>query len=185
MPLTTETTTIDEAIEALEEQREALADQLAQIPPAERTPDNDEVVQIQAEASEVERHLGGLEWACEQYGGDAVFELAGLTTSEIAHVNDRTNDFRQTTITPTQSVEGAASVFWIAEGVREAPFFDGVDEADDPFERKVAAIRGLPKQLTDWLEAEINDLSTVGEREGNSFDALVAAKSETYHPDSN
>jgi hypothetical protein len=183
MPLNTKTTTTDEATDDLEAQREELADEVAQIHPDERSQDNDEFVRLSNEASEIERQLAGLEWAREEFGGDAMFELGGLTTSEVAEVNDRVADFQATTISPTESAEGAASIFWIAQGMRSAPFFDAQDltDIDDPFQYKVDQIGGLPKQLTNWLESEINSLSTVGDREGNSFMQLVEAKSETYH----
>lgn len=199
MPLNTNTTTIDEAIDELEAERESIADEVARIPPDERTEDNGEYLRLSSEAAEIERHLAGLEWARDGpddptnwegtdipedgYGGHVVFELGGLTTSEVAQVNDRVADFQATTISPTESAEGAASIFWIAQGTHSAPFFDAEDlaDTDDPFQYKVDQIGALPKQLTDWLESEINGLSTVGEREGNSFMQLVEAKSETYH----
>lgn len=186
MPLDTKTTTIDEAIAELEDDREDLIDEIARIPPDERDADNIEYARKSNEASELERYLGGLEWARDKYGGDAEIELGGLTTAERAEVDDRVDDFKQTTITPTESTAAAESIFWVVKGTLAAPFFDAQDlaEHDDPFDYKNGQIGALPSQLTDWLEAEINELSTVGAREGNSFMQQVKAKTETYHGDS-
>jgi hypothetical protein len=35
--------------------------------------------------------------------------------------------------------------------------------------------------VTDWLESRINDLSTVGNRDGGNFDELLQEKTEQYH----
>lgn len=177
MPLRTTTTTIDDAIAELEDSLDDLADEVAQIHPDDRDPDNEEFRRIRQQAAETERHLGGLEWARDEWGGDAEFVLGGLTTAEFAHVQDRVGDLKQETVTATGSVEGAGTVFYVAQGVHSAPFAD----ADDAFEDICEAVHALPPQLTQWLEGEIEDLTTVGEREGNSFARRVKEKTESYH----
>ena len=177
MPLDTETFTLEEAYTDLEDEREELADEVAQIPPDERTEDNEEYLELAERAGEIERYLGGLEWLREEYGGDATFELSGLATAETLEIGDRVADLRSETITPTQSTDNMATIFWVAKGIERAPFADPGDEYED----RCAVVRELPRQVTDWLEARINDLSTVGNRNGSSFEQLVEEKTEQYH----
>lgn len=177
MPLNTETITIEEAVTELEDERDQLADEIAQITPADRTQDNSDFVSASERAGEVERYLGGLEWAREEFGNDAEFVLSGLATQETLEVADRVNDLQNETITPTQSTDNISTIFWVAYGLEDAPFVDAGDE----FEDVCATVRALPRQVTDWLESRISDLSTVGNRSGSSFDQLVAEKTEQYH----
>lgn len=177
MPLQHETLTLEEAFADLEAEQEELADDIAQIPPDERTESNDKYLQLAQQAGEIERYLGGLDWIREEYDGDVEFSLSGLNTQETLEINDRVDDLRSETITPTQSTNNMSTIFWVAKGLDDAPFVDPTDDYDT----KCAVVRDLPRQVTDWLESRISDLSTVGEREGNSFEQLVAEKTETYH----
>jgi len=179
MPLQTETFTLEEAVADLEDEREDLADAIAQIPPEDRTEENADYVELAQRAGDVEQYLGGLEWIREEYAdqGTLEFTLSGLATAETLEIGDRVNDLRSETVTPTSSTDNMATIFWVAKGVDSAPFVDG----DVDFEDKCAAVRGLPRQVADWLEERVSELSTVGEREGNSFGQLVAEKTERYH----
>ena len=176
MPLKTETLGLEEAVADLEDEQEELADEIAQIPPGERTETNNEYVKLAQRAGEIQRYLGGLEWVREEHGADVEFSLSGLDTQETLEINDRIDDLSSETVTPTQSTDNMATIFWVAKGIDSAPFIDSDDYGD-----KCATVRGLPRQVTDWLESRINDLSTVGEREGNSFEQLVAERTERYH----
>jgi len=177
MPLQSETLTLEEAVADLENEKEELADEMAQIHPDERTDENAEYLKLGQQVGEIERYLGGLDWVREEFGDDVEFSLSGLTTAETLEVNDRGADLRSETITPTKSTNNIETIFWVAKGVDDAPFVD--DGAD--YDAKCAAVRNLPRQVTDWLESRINDLSTVGNRDGGNFDELLQEKTEQYH----
>ncbi|WP_137288830.1 hypothetical protein [Natronorubrum halophilum] len=180
MPLQTETFTLEEVTADLEDEREELADEIAQIHPDERTEENNDYLQLAERSSDIERTLGGLEWVREEFGTDAEFELSGLNTQETLEIADRVDDLRAETITPTKSTNNMATIFWAAKGTKSAPFIDD----DASFEERCATVRALPRQVSDFLESRISDLSTVGNRNATSFEALVAEKTEEYHPTS-
>lgn len=186
MPLDAEHLTLEEAFADLEDEKEGLADEIAQIPPDNRADENDEYLDLLRRSNTVLKHIGALEYVREEYGDDVEFEFRGLSTGEFLTVRDRKNDLRAESITPTKSVEEVSRIFFVAAGLEHGP---GVDAGDD-FEATCAIVRDeWPPQLTEWAEEQISALTTVGEAEGNGseqlaadFRALVEEKTETYHP---
>jgi len=193
MSLQRETISLEEAVADLEDEKEELADKVAQIPPDDRTAENQDYLQYSRQAGEIERYLGGLDWVRngpenpdawngtpipdDGFGNDVEFTLSGLSTAETLEVSDRSADLRSEAITPTKSTNNIETVFWVAKGLEDAPFID----AGADYDATCRAVRGLPRQLTDWIESRINDLSTVGNRNGSNFEQLVEEKTETYH----
>lgn len=175
MPLERTQVDLETAAAELDAQLDEIAEEVARIDPGERDSDNDEFVALRQRATELEKQLGGIEWLIDEYGADATVTVTGLTARETAVVGDRIRDLESETLTPTKSVESMSQVIWVAEGLEAAPFLeDGGD-----FEAAFAAVGGLPRQVLDWLDDQISELSTVGDREGNSFAQRVAAKTET------
>ena len=176
MPLKQEQIDFDEEIERLEQEREELADQVAALDGG-----NPVIKDLASQGSDIDVHLQGLRWARDEAATDdavAVWDedvdgvtLGGLTGGEFGHVEDTVNS--DTSKRGVDSVgSGATRVYYVAKGTVNAPYLG--DEMD--YEREVGAVSQLPLPFLKWAEARIDELTTVGEEEGNSFAALVQAK---------
>jgi len=160
MPFRTETYTVADELDRLDERLDDLA-------AAARDADTqEEREQYVSEGAVAEAKHNGLQWAAREYGADATITLGGLNKGEQARVYDRADAASETVVGVGETgTDGAKSVFRTAMGLVDAPFVD----ADAGFEARVRVVReDLPIELCRWIEDEVNDLTTVGGDEGNS-----------------
>jgi len=164
MPLTTATYTLGDEQDQLDARLDDLADRAA---------DGEDVIE---EAQEAESHLAGVLWGIQEYGADAEVTVGGLTTGEMAEVRDRTAAARNEAAQfgGHGQVDGAASTFFVAAGVLDAPFVDG-DASVDALTSVVAS--ELHPQFTQWLEAKVDEETSVDAGNVTPFAERVAARS--------
>ncbi|MFB6237517.1 MAG: hypothetical protein ABEH81_04015 [Halopenitus sp.] len=111
---------------------------------------------IRREANEVAARGRGVAHLIEEYGSDAEISVKGLNSGEYARVDDKVAEIRQNKSGP---VPGAYRNVFAAAGLVDAPFLD--EDAD--FDDRQAAISDQPVEVTKYLEARVNDLTTVSQ----------------------
>lgn len=127
--------------------------------------DADDPAALRQVASGVDTQLGAVGWLIDRHGDDATVTVRGLTAGEHAHVEDRLAAMRDAADGDT--IPGARTNVYAAAGLVDAPFLD----AHDPdLDAALATITDLPVGVAKWLEAEVNDRTTV---EGNEHVGLA------------
>lgn len=172
MPLRTKTVDLKEEADRLQAELETLREKAAEM---------DEVPEVLIHAGErLQTQLRGVEWAQAAHEDDDVdvwdadvetVTLGGLTGGEFAALEDtiaadvaaRGHDG------PTN---GANRVHLVAAGTVDAPYHD----PEAPLTERVATASKLPLAYQKWVEATVNDLTSVGNGDGRSFRSSVAAK---------
>jgi hypothetical protein len=157
---------LDEEAERLESEIDELAKQLAEI-----SPDNPAYDTLLSKGKQLDTQLSGVEWGREEWDVDQI-TLSGLTGGEFGRVEDELSDAAASR-QRRGGQPGARRVYIVAYGTDDAPYIDaGMDD-----DEKIAAAANLPVAYLKWAEAQINDLSTVGNENGRqSFTQLVAEK---------
>jgi hypothetical protein len=164
MPLKTETYVLGDERDRLDDRLDTLADQAAG--------GDEEAID---EARDVESHLAGVIWGIDQYGADAEVRVGGLTTGEMAEVRDRTAAAREESkqFGGHGQVDGAATTFYTAAGVLDAPFVDGTASVDA---LAPTVANELHPQFTQWLESRIDDVTSVDSGNVTPFAERLAAR---------
>jgi hypothetical protein len=167
MVLDTQTLDLTDEQERLDDDLDALADRAAEA-------DDAEMAILEQRATELETYLSGVAWALSEFGEDATVTIGALDTGEMARVTDRTLDAKGEIVGrgSDPSVDGASENFYVAMGIREAPF---IDEGAG-FEARATAVQGLHPNFTKYLRNRIDDLSTPEADLGNSFRERVAKR---------
>ncbi|WP_435346029.1 hypothetical protein [Haloarchaeobius sp. HRN-SO-5] len=145
--------------------------ELAEVVSDGRSPD--------ANPAEVEARRNGARYVAREYGSDAEVVIEALRTGAFGLVEDYAADAAREKM---QSGGGAASngltrPFYVARGCVDAPFYDdGVQDYED----RVATVRGLPVEVSKWLEFEIGEHTDVDAGNSKSFaDYLAETSTET------
>jgi len=168
-----ETIHFGEEIERLENEREELATEVVDLP------DGSAAQQRKANrGQQIDAHLDGLEWAQTAHEDDDVpvwdddgggaLTLAGLTGGDYGQLTGSISEDSSDDV-PAQQVEIVSKV---RIGTIEAPYYD--DGATKT--QTTAAIASLPASFVRWAAWKIEELSTVGNGDRNSFASLVAEK---------
>jgi len=172
--LDTHTIRLDDARDRLDARLDELAAQVADPDDPPR-----EVVE-EAQAIESQR-LPGVLWGIDQYRADAEVTIGELSHGEMAEVTDRVSDAQAEQIGGADGVSGAATTFFVAAGLVDAPFLD------DPYPSiKTAApvvANDLHPQFVAWLESEIDSVTSVDPGNVTPFAERVAAKGTTSGPE--
>lgn len=163
MPRTTQSFT-------LESKRDALTDRLNEL--AEQVAGGDASEDALQEASRVERHRDAIADAVDEYGEHAEVTIGALTAGEYGQAKDYVKDSQLEK--SGQSVDGVSQIVYVAQGVQTAPFLDAATDTDGA----VAAVSQLAPALVEFLEAEIDDLTTPSGNGHESFADLLAAKQD-------
>jgi len=127
--------------------------------------DADNPAALRPVASGVETQLGAVGWLIDRHGDDATVTVRGLNAGEHAYVENQLAAMREEADGDT--VPGAKTNVYAAAGLVDAPFLDAHDPDLDP---ALATITDLPVGVAKWLEAEVNDRTTV---EGNEHVGLA------------
>jgi len=163
---------IEQQTYRLGDERDRLDERLDELADESADGDADAV----SEGQQVESELRGVAWACEEYGADAEIVLGGLGAGEYAEVQDR---IAQARARQTENIDlpGVSRNMWCAAGLVEAPF---LSERAPDINTALHAITerdgGLPTEFVTWVEARVDDLTTVAEGNVRSFAERLAAK---------
>lgn len=170
MPLKTETIDLLEEHARLDTRLDDLADDVAS-----GDADEDAI----EEARRIETQIAGVQWGLdnEEWPDAPSVTIGALTTGEMAEVRDRTAAARDEAkqFGGHGQVEGAASTYFVAAGVQDGPFVNG--EASVEALTPVIA-NELHPQFTQWLEARIDDLTSVDAGNVTPFAERVAARTQ-------
>lgn len=171
--LTTTTIVLGDKADQLAQRRDDLAAEIREAQQtAQETEDEDEstrlareVARISQRADGANRHLKGVLWAVDQWGEDAEIVLSGLNSEEYAQVEDYLQHGR------VGAGAGAHRNATVAMALEDAPFLpDGPPGFRDRLEEYVGP---LPVNVTQWLESEVNDLTSPDPGNWTSFDDLL------------
>lgn len=113
---------------------------------------------LQRSANEIDTQGADLAGLVEEYGEDAEVTVRGLDAGEYARVEDRAAAMRAQADQPG-GMPGSTRNVWAAAGLVDAPFLD--EDAD--FDQKIQAVASLDPGVAKWLEARVNDLTSVSE----------------------
>lgn len=97
----------------------------------------------------------------DRYGADAEVVVEPLDAGTYGRVEDRVASHRERS--KQTSVQGYHRVVYAAAGLVDAPFYDagGPDEdANDPFDARIAAVAGLNPAAAKWLYSRVDVLTT-------------------------
>jgi hypothetical protein len=166
MPLDERVVDLREELARLKDEREEIAEQVAEIDP--ENPAYDSLV---SEGQTLDTQIRGLRWAVDEWDADTI-TLSGLTGGEFGRIEDELADAAASR-ERRGGQPGARRIYLVAYGTQHAPYLPD-DPTDD---ERIAAASALPVAFLKWAEAEINDLSTVGNETGSkSFSQLLAEK---------
>lgn len=172
MPLQTRTYDLREERDRLEAEREELAAEVAALDRG--NPERQELLQ---RGQELDAHLDGLDAVIDPPADVAIPQfdsvtLGGLTGGEYGQIEDEL--VSAALDRGDDSVgSGAERIHLVAKGTVEALYLDdGMG-----YEQAIAATAQLPLGYLKWAEAEINEMTSVGNGERESFESLVAANS--------
>jgi len=159
------TITLGDALERLNSELDQLAEQAA-----------NNTLDDGAQPAAVEAQRNGVQYLVDEYGADAEVTIRAVRTGLFGEVEDRVNDARAQRLkqgSDRQSTDGITRVFYVAQGCVGAPFYD---EFARDLDDRVTAVRSLPIEAAKWLEAEIDDVTTVDPGNSKSFADLYRAK---------
>lgn len=174
MPLRTVTYDFDEEVDRIESdiaELEAVVDQAGDV-----SADNEAARSVLQELQALQTHLRGVKWArdeaydaewCGAWDEDVnTVTLGGLTGGEFGRMQD--------SLQGNGGGQGAARVYQVEAGTVEAPYVD--DSMDE--NQRIATIADLPAPFLMWAEAQIDELSLLGNGQTN-YDNLLEALQET------
>ena len=169
MPLDTHTIRLGDARDRLDDRLDELAEQVddPDAPPRE----------VLEEAQRTEsKLLPGVLWGIEQYGEDATIEIGELAHGEMAEVTDRVSGVQGESF-GGDGVSGAATTFFVAAGLVDAPF---LNERHPDIETAAPTVADdLHPQFVAFLEQEIDDVTSVDPGNVTPFAERVTAEEST------
>jgi len=130
----------------------------------------------EAQAIESQR-LPGVMWGIEEYGADAEVTIGELSHGEMAEVTDRVSGAQAEQIGGADGVSGAATTFFVAAGLVDAPFIR--DRCPDIETAAPTVADDLHPQFVAWLESEIDDVTSVDPGNVTPFAERVTAEGTT------
>lgn len=154
MTLEEETRVLGEELERLDERLDELTERLDNA-----DADTASAQVIRSAANDIDTQGGAVAYLVEEYGADATITVRGLAAGEYARVEDRTAAMRAEA-DGVGSLPGSSRNVFVAAGLVDAPFYEG--DPDD-LDAKLAEVTSQPVGVVTYLEALINDLTTVSE----------------------
>lgn len=169
MPLDEREVDLQEELERLKEERQEIAEQVADL-----DPENPAYNSLATDGQSLDTHIRGVRWALDEWETDTV-TLSGLTGGEFGKIEDELADAAASR-ERRGGQPGARRVYMVAYGTKRAPFLPDNPSDDE----RIAAASDLPMSFLKWVEAKVNDLSTVGNgADSKSFSQLLAEKQTT------
>lgn len=159
MPLTTESYTLDEAIDELQGRIEDVGDTIADL---EET--SDRYQRLEARSNRLEYLCDGLVWQRDEaeWGGDCEITLGALTAGEKALMHRAA---------PDEAGREEMNLWFVAQGTVDAPY--AADDLDEAF----ADLAGAHDGYVQWAEAKLNGLASPGES-GNRLRTYLQGKQD-------
>lgn len=145
--LTTETYTIGEAIEELEDRIDGLEEETAPL-----DSDSEQYQALQARIDRLAYFHNGLKWARKEWGEDVEIELGAVTAGEKALMHREAPD--------TAGAE-EMQLWYVAAATEAAPYVG--DSLSDTFD----GVANTHPGFAAWAEATANGLTVFGGTEGN------------------
>jgi hypothetical protein len=173
MPLQTRTYDLREERERLEAEREELAAEVAAL-----DPDNPERQEHLQRGQQLDAYLDGLDAVIDPPEEVAIPQfdtvgLGGLTGGEYGQIEDQLVSAALNRGDDSVG-SGAERIHLVAKGTVDATYLDdGMG-----YEQQIAATAQLPLGYLKWAEAKIDEMTSVGNGERESFESLVAASSQ-------
>ena len=173
MPLETHTIRLGDARDRLDNRLDELADRTA-------AADGDPPTAVLEEATAIEtKRLPGVLWGLQEFGAEAAVEIAALSHGDMAEVTDRIAGASAEQF-GHGGVDGAATTFFVAAGLVDAPF---LEERNPSIEAAAPIVGGrLQPQFVQWLEHEIDARTSIDSGNVTPFAERVAAR-ETSEPE--
>jgi len=166
MPLDEDTIVVEDAIDALLEERRELAAEARGLDSGDDE-DAERLGQIEQRRLIIEDYVGGLEWVADQHSPDSEIRVLGLTGGEFGRVEDA--------VAEDSGGGGSWRVHTVARGVGAAPWLDGAETQ----EQALAATSALPLSVQKYLYDRIDELSTVGNRDFADWQSLTTTSSDS------
>lgn len=178
MPLQTRAYDLAEEVQRLEDRRRELAAEARAL-----APDDPERQALIEENADIETYLDGLEGVLDPPAAVSIPQfdhvtLAGLTGGEYGRVEDTLVDAALDRGNDSVG-NGAQRVHLVAKGTVEAPYVD----SDAGYDQRVAATAQLPLGYLKWAESRVDEMTSVGNDERESFESLLAATSTSEPSD--
>jgi hypothetical protein len=148
--LVEETRRLGDEFDRLDEALDDISDSVAE------ADDNASGQALRQHANELDAQLSGVAYLIEEYGEDATITVRGLDAGEYGQVEDDVSAVRAQRDEPG-GVAGARRVIFAGRGLVDAPFLEDGATGDDT----IAAVRNQPVGVAKYLEAVVNDLTTV------------------------
>ena len=162
--LASETTTLTEALDSLDEQIESLEELLV-----EYEDDTDEAQAVRDQQNRLTYLKRGVEWQADEWGDDAEVTVGALTAGEEAMMHREIPD-------------GAGAkerrLWYVAAATETAPYV--ADELSETF----ANVADLHPAFVEWVEARSNALGVAGNRSSTSSMGSASSGTSTPTPDS-
>lgn len=139
--------------------------------------DSDTAAQaIRQQAQEIDARGRGVAYLIDEHGADAEVTVRGLAAGDYAEVEDRVAALRDQQGTDS-ALPGAHRNIFAAAGLVDAPFLP--EDADtNSLDVRLDAVADQPTGVAKYLEAIVNDLTTVDEGNWKPLrERLVAAES--------
>ena len=174
MPLQTREYDLNDVVAQLEAEREGLAEEVAALDPDD--PERQDRIQ---RGQEIDTYLDGLDAVRDPPEDVAIpqfdtVELGGLTGGEYGQIEDQLVSAALNRGDDAVG-SGAERIHLVAQGTIDAVYLeDGMG-----YEQAVAATAQLPLGYLKWAEAEVNEMTSLGGNERDSFESLVTESSRS------
>ncbi|NHN40538.1 hypothetical protein G9C85_02650 [Halorubellus sp. JP-L1] len=136
---------------------------------AEQTAAGDADQDTLQEATRIETHRDALAEVAREHGEDAMITIGALTAGEYGRAEDY---IKASVDDDSDAADGVSRIVFVATGLQDAPFL----ESGQSHEETIAVVSDQSPALVQFLEAEINEVTTPDAGNSKSFAELLAEK---------
>jgi len=148
----TRTVTLEQALADVDERLAGLDDRLDKLEDDADATDQ-AIGEARADRRDAARERDALQWAIEEFGGEAEITLEAHTTTTRSRVLDTANQRTMGSLGQSQLAD------WLhAAGVVKAPWLEGGEDLQE----RHALLGALPPALADWIGRQLEDLNDLG-----------------------
>lgn len=146
------TVTLETALADVDDRISELDDRIDDLA-AEAATTDEALADARTHRQDATRHRQALQWAVDEFGGDAEITLEAHTTTTRSRVMDTANQQTMGSLGQSQLAD------WMhAAGVADAPWLDGGEDLGT----RADLLGALPPRLTDWIATQLEDLNDLG-----------------------
>ncbi len=175
MPAATTTYRVDELIDDLDEQLDAIADEAAS------TDDPEQRQALDQQGMNLEQQLAAFEELADEHGERAELTIAEFTADERMRFGDLLEAAREQAEQRAGFEAGSSmrEVYWVGAGVVDAPWLDG----DENMQERIAKTRSAADwDVIQYLRGKVTEANTKGNPERKSYAERRAAKAQQNEP---